>query len=171
MKSTFLQKSTRRSPLLETLSLKGGKSQKHHLRRELALALPLTSLIDAFSIIVIYLLIGTQNSGLESEVSAKLNLPQASHSQAVEKQTAVLRIEQGSYYLNDRIIEKGQLSEQLSALKKATVQEKTEDKAVQELELMVQADTEMKYADLDPLLKAGSQAGIEKLKFAVVPKP
>ena len=35
---------------------------------------------------------------------------------------------------------------------------------------MIQADNEMKYADLDPIIKAGSLAGIEKLKFAVVPK-
>jgi hypothetical protein len=27
----------------------------------------------------------------------------------------------------------------------------------------------MEYADLDPLLRAGSEAGIEKLRFAVIP--
>lgn len=162
MRSTFLQTNNRRSPLSEIQVLKGGTKKSHSMRKELALALPLTSLIDAFSIIVIYLLIGTQNSGIEADLPAKLNLPSASHSQGVDKQTAILRIEKGSYYLNDKMIPSTQLSDKLSELKK---------QSTDKVELMIQADTEMKYADLDPLLKAGSQAGIEKLKFAVVPKP
>ncbi len=146
---------------METQLLKGGAKKGNPVRRELALALPLTSLIDAFSIIVIYLLIGTQNSGIETNISSKMNLPIASHSQGVDKQTAILRIEKGAYFLNDKAVPGNQLSNKLAELKK----ESTES-----VELTVQADTEMKYADLDPLLKAGSQAGIEKLKFAVVPK-
>lgn len=162
MKTTFLNTAKKSSPLTDSMVLKGGAKKKNHARRELALALPLTSLIDAFSIIVIYLLIGTQNSGLETKVSGKVNLPRASHSQGVDKETAILRIEKGSYYLNDKIVAGAQLSDKLAELKKKNIDEK--------VELMIQADTEMKYADLDPLIKAGSQAGIEKLKFAVVPK-
>jgi biopolymer transport protein ExbD len=171
MKNTFLTSSTRRSPLLEALSLKGSKSKNSLLRKDLAIALPLTSLIDAFSIIVIYLLIGTQNSGVESELSGKLKLPQATHSQAVEKKFAVLRIEQGTYFLNDQVVPKKLLSEKLSELKRNTIEQNKKLNITQDIELMVQADTEMKYSDLDPLLRAGSQAGIEKLKFAVVPRP
>ena len=37
-------------------------------------------------------------------------------------------------------------------------------------EILIQGDQAMNYADLDPLLKAGSEAGIQKLKFAVLPK-
>lgn len=170
MKTTFLHRiTTKRSPLTETLNLKGHKP-KNHLRRELALALPLTSLIDAFSIIVIYLLIGTQNSGLEADVGAGLKLPEAQHSQAIDKQTAVLRIQKGQYFLNDKFIAREKLSEKLSELKNSNPENKADKDAAKNVELTIQADTEMKYADLDPLLKAGSQAGIEKLKFAVVPK-
>jgi len=161
MKTTFLQTSKKRSPLLEAQILKGGSKKSKLLRRELALALPLTSLIDAFSIIVIYLLIGTQNSGVETNIPSKMNLPSASHSQGIEKQAAILRIEKGIYFLNDAIVPGKDLGDKLSELKK---------QSTEPVELMIQADTEMKYADLDPLLKAGSQAGIEKLKFAVVPK-
>lgn len=160
MVKTFLEASPKRSPMTESLALKGGK-KKGGLGRDLALALPLTSLIDAFSIIVIYLLIGTQNSGMETEVPNQLNLPVANHSQSVEKATPILRIEKGSYFLDDKKVAANDLTNKLAELKKNS-QEK-------QLELMVQADTEMKYADLDPLLKAGSLAGIEKLKFAVVP--
>ncbi|WP_041576866.1 ExbD/TolR family protein [Bdellovibrio bacteriovorus] len=160
MVKTFLETSPKRSPMTEALALSGGK-KKRGVGRELAIALPLTSLIDAFSIIVIYLLIGTQNSGMETEIPNQLNLPTAHHSQSVEKVTPILRIEKGNYFLDDKKIAANDLTKKLAELKK-NAQEK-------DLELMVQADTEMRYADLDPLLKAGSLAGIEKLKFAVVP--
>ncbi|WP_374034701.1 ExbD/TolR family protein [Bdellovibrio bacteriovorus] len=153
--------SPKRSPMTESLTLSSGGKKKGLFRRELALALPLTSLIDAFSIIVIYLLIGTQNSGMETQIPNKMTLPSANHSQGVEKITPILRIEKGNYFLDDKRVAANDLTNKLAELKK-----NTEEK---ELELMVQADTEMRYADLDPLLKAGSLAGIEKLKFAVVP--
>jgi biopolymer transport protein ExbD len=53
------------------------------------------------------------------------------------------------------------LGSKLAELKKTLNEEK--------MELMIQADQEMRYADLDPLIKAGSEAGVEKLKFAVIP--
>lgn len=161
MKTSFLKVDQKASPLMDAMVLKNGNKKKKGMGSNLAIALPLTSLIDAFSIIVIYLLIGTQNSGIETSIPSRMNLPQASHSQGIDKETAILRIEKGSYFLNDKAVSGSQLSDKLAELKK------TKDDKV---ELMIQADTEMKYADLDPLLKAGSQAGIEKLKFAVVPK-
>jgi biopolymer transport protein ExbD len=157
-KSSFI--SQRRSPLTQAMSLKEGQGKKSGHTKELALALPLTSLIDAFCIIVIYLLIGTQTSGVESQVPGKISLPQADHGQAVEKSIATLRIENGNYFLDEKQISRQALGQKLSELKK----DKTDA-----VELMVQADTQMEYADLDPLLRAGSEAGIEKLRFAVIP--
>ncbi len=151
----------RKSPLLAAMSLKGsGKSQGHGAGKELALALPLTSLIDAFCIIVIYLLIGTQSGGVETNVSSKITLPGAETGVSIEKEIATLRIEKGNYFLDEKLIPKSALAAKLAELK---------TKAVQSVELMVQADTNMAYADLDPLLRAGSEAGIENLRFAVTP--
>ncbi|HEY8269513.1 MAG TPA: biopolymer transporter ExbD [Pseudobdellovibrionaceae bacterium] len=151
--------SQRRSPLLQALSLKAGEKSASHTK-ELGLALPLTSLIDAFCIIVIYLLIGTQTSGVESQLPGKINLPNAEHGQTLEKPVATLRIEKGNYFLNEKPVDRASLSAKLSHLKK---------ESTEATELMVQADTQMEYAELDPLLKAGSEAGIEKLRFAVIP--
>ena len=163
MKTTsFLDNSQRRSPLKDTQELGGKKSKGKGFGRDLGLALPLTSLIDAFSIIVIYLLIGTQGSGIEADIPVHMKLPIANHSQSVEKEHPTLRIQKGRYFLNDKVVSASQLTNRLSELK-----EKSADKNI---ELMIQADTEMKYAELDPLIKAGSLAGIEKLKFAVVPQ-
>lgn len=144
------------------MSLKNGNEAKASgHKKELALALPLTSLIDAFCIIVIYLLIGTQTSGVETQLPGQISLPTAEHGQTVEKAIATLRIEKGNYFLDEKLISRQALEQKLSELK-----QNTKDP----VELMVQADTQMEYADLDPLLRAGSEAGIEKLRFAVIPK-
>ena len=157
LRKSFVDHSQRRSPRKEMLRLKGG-SKKGGMNRDLAIALPLTSLIDAFSIIVIYLLIGTQGGGMESKIPTKFNLPMADFSQSLQEEAPILRIEKGNYFLNDEPVALSRLAGKLQAIKNNV------KKA-----LMVQADTEMKYADLDPLLKIGAQAGIEQLKFAVVP--
>ena len=162
MRKSFVDHSQRRSPLKEMLRLKGTK--KSGMGREMAIALPLTSLIDAFSIIVIYLLIGTQGGGIESKIPTNFNLPLAQYSQTLTEETPILRIEKGRYFLNDEAISLSNLGEKLQKIQAKQKSDLPIKKA-----LMVQADTEMKYADLDPLLKAGSQAGIEQLKFAVVP--
>jgi biopolymer transport protein ExbD len=150
----------RKSPLQSTMTLKDSGKSAHHGPKELGLALPLTSLIDAFCIIVIYLLIGTQSGGVETQVSGKINLPNATSGTSVEKEVATLRIEKGNYFLDEKPVTLQNLGQKLAELKK---------NSKDPVELMVQADTLMEYSDLDPLLKAGSEAGIEKLRFAVLP--
>ncbi|MNL39566.1 Biopolymer transport protein ExbD/TolR [compost metagenome] len=142
-------------------TLGNGGRRQGSMSRQMALALPLTSLIDAFSIIVIYLLIGTQNSGMESTVPGKMNLPMAEHSIGVDKEVPVLKIEKGVYYVNEKAVAVKNLRNKLTELKNAAQNK--------ELEILVQADQEMDYADLDPLLRAGSESGLTKMKFAVVP--
>ncbi len=161
MKTSFVQTLQRRSPLKDTQNLSGGSKKKSLFSRDLAMALPLTSLIDAFSIIVIYLLVGTQSGGMETQIPNKMNLPLADHSIGIIEETPILKIEKGVYYLDDKIVRKNELSEKLSELKKSSVQKTAA--------LMIQADQEMNYEELDPLLRASSEAGIEKMKFAVVP--
>lgn len=161
MKQSILGQSQRRSPLVEAQSLNKKASKKVGVK-ELAQALPLTSLIDAFSIIVIYLLIGTQSGVIETPLNGKIQLPIAQNAETVEKTVAILRIEKNQFYLNDKLVRFQDLSEKLADLKK-----NSSDKNV---EIMVQADQNMNYASLDPLIKAGSLAGIEKFKFAVLPK-
>lgn len=159
--SSFATLDQKRSPLSEIQGLKlGGKSSSRKVNN-LALSLPLTSLIDAFSIIVIYLLIGTQSSGIESTVPTTLKLPLAQNSVGVDKIVPTLRIEKGVYKLDDEVVPAKKLAEKLSELKKKSTKKN--------LELLVQADQEMKYQDLDPLLRASSLSGFEKMKFAVVP--
>jgi biopolymer transport protein ExbD len=160
MKTSLTAGSQRRSMLTEVQTLRAGVRKKS-FGKEIALALPLTSLIDAFSIIVIYLLIGTQNSGMESAIPGKMKLPMAEHAVGLDKETPILKIEKGVYYVNDQVIATSALRNKLTEMRNAS--------ANKELELLVQADQEMDYQELDPLLKAGSESGLTKMKFAVVP--
>lgn len=163
--SAFTSIGKRKSPLSDVQSLRPGIYKTKATGSSLALALPLTSLIDAFSIIVIYLLIGTQNNGIESQIPTKMNLPLAEHSVGLEKEIPTLTIQKGVYRINDEVVPVSALTEKLTALKTAHKMVSNET----DLELLVQADQEMKYQELDPLLKAGSASGFEKMKFAVVP--
>lgn len=148
------------SPLSQTRMMTGHRLKKVGVK-ELAQALPLTSLIDAFSIIVIYLLIGTQSGGMETPLH-KIDLPLAQNAQTLETEVAVLRIEKNQIFLNEKPVQLPQLGEALLQLKNIS-----KDKKV---ELLVQADQNLRFAQVDPLVKASSLAGIEKLKFAVIPE-
>jgi biopolymer transport protein ExbD len=87
-------------------------------------------------------------------------LPNASSGQSVDKTITTLRIENGNYFLDEKPVARQSLGQKFAELKK---------NSKDPIELMVQADTLMEYAELDPLLRAGSEAGIEKLRFAVIP--
>lgn len=158
--SSFLKTRSAHSPLAEaqTLSVQG-KSHKKHF--DLAPILPLTSLIDAFSIIVIYLLIGTQSGGQEMTMPTRIALPSAESGVAIED-SPIVRIEKGQYFINDKQVAMKSLGAALYDLKTSMKKD--------DVQLIVQADVKMDYADLDPLIKSASEAGIQKLKFAVMPK-
>jgi biopolymer transport protein ExbD len=157
--ASFLKKTMVSSPLAEvqTLGSKGNGIKKH---LELAPILPLTSLIDAFCIIVIYLLIGTQSGGQDTNLPTQISLPTADSSVALVDAPTV-RIEKGQYFINDKKVAMKSLGAALYDLKTSLKKD--------DLELVVQADVKMDYADLDPLIKSASEAGIQKLKFAVMP--
>lgn len=162
MQQSQLKQDDRISPLKQMQLLKnGGTPAGGKVQKDLAPVLSLTSLIDAFSIIVIYLLIGTQSGGMETEIPSKMNLPMAAKGGLVTEKTSIVRIEKGEFYIDDQKVSAKDLGQYLYRLK--------EQNGNGELPLLVQGDRDMNYAQLDPLLKAGSEAGIQKLKFAVVP--
>lgn len=159
----FLSNSTqRRSPISDIQSMNVKKGGKKAHAPELGLALPLTSLIDAFSIMVIYLLMQSGDGGIEVKGANGINLPTATHASIITSETAILKIAKGNYFLNEKAVAASSLTQKLTELKKNSKEKN--------VELLIQADTTMQFSDLDPLIKAGSLAGIEKLKFAVVPE-
>jgi biopolymer transport protein ExbD len=161
LKSSVLKNTSQKSPLssMQTIGSSGKNSGKNH--SSLAVALPLTSLIDAFSIIVIYLLIGTQSATVEPKISGQIQLPVAEAGLQLSEEMPIVRIENGAYFIEDEQVSVSQLVQKLAELKQKLQKE--------DVQIMIQADQKMNYADLDPLLRAGSAAGIQKLKFAVTP--
>ncbi len=166
MKKSAMTVNSRKSILDSTQTLKYGGVKPSHHKPELALALPLTSLIDAFSIIVIYLLIGTQSGPFETPTSKDIRLPIAENGTAVDKETPILKIEKGVYFLNNKMVKVTDLGARLVEMSK---EQKRKGPKEATGEIMIQADQAMDYAALDPILRAGSEAGIQKLKFAVLP--
>lgn len=151
---------TARSPLKEAqwIGTQGGGARR---KKHGNVLLPLTSLIDAFSIIVIYLLIGTQGGGMEVDLPTQVQLPIAESGQMIDAELPTVRIEKGNYYINDRRVPVETLANSLAQLKNKSAKDG--------VEILIQADKAMDYSELDPLLRAGAAAGIQKLKFAVIP--
>lgn len=162
MRASVLKSNTRYSPLESAQFLKNGDAGLSHKKGSmLGHVLPLTSLIDAFSIIVIYLLIGTQSGGTEIGVPTKITLPVAEAGKMIEAVSSIVRIEEGKYFINETQVSESDLGQKLSQLKN--------DAKEKEIEILIQADQKMDFAELDPLIRAGSEAGIQTLKFAVMP--
>lgn len=162
MKSSSLRQTVHASPLDEAQRIRHGAEGPVERKKTETPLLPLTSLIDAFSIIVIYLLIGTQNGGMEMSVPNRISLPTADSGVTIEKAEIIVRIENGNYFVNEEEVGQDRLGARLAEIRK----DQTEENA----EILVQADQKMDFAHLDPLLRAGSEAGIQKIKFAVAPK-
>lgn len=151
------------SPILSTSTLnpQGGLRKKN-----LMAAVILTSLIDAFSILVIYLLVNFSNSGEILYISQGMELPQAKTSVAL-KRTTLVKLENGKLFLEDKELNRSSLVGALIDIRKKLT-ESALTKEDQEYALTVQADKHVKYKFLNDIVQAGSQAGFSEIKFAVL---
>lgn len=131
-------------------------------RRMMVAGLMLTSLVDAFSILVIFLIMSTGSSQDVVNIGEKVVLPQANESQFIS-QGVVVRVENGRFLIDDKPVALGQLVATLKSFNDG------EDAAKKE-GLVIVADRNLDYADLSPVILAGSQAGFTKYKFAVIRK-
>ncbi len=134
--------------------------QKH--RRTLLASLMLTSLVDAFSILVIFLLINYSANQDNVNVGDKIRLPEARASQFIQN-GVVVRIEgeTGEVFVDDKGIAISALADHLKALNGGAEKASSDG-------LVIVADRQLDYAALSPVILAGSSAGFTKFKFAVV---
>jgi len=131
-------------------------------RRTLITSLMLTSLVDAFSILVIFLIMNCATSSETLNTGKHIVLPQASHSELIQNGT-VVRIEKGRIFVEDKPVAKSRLILALRAYA-------TGADAKKKAGLIIVGDREMNYEELSPVILAGSQAGFSKFKFAVIRK-
>lgn len=127
--------------------------------RTMVASLMLTSLVDAFSILVIFLIMS--HSASQDVVNIdKLKLPEASYSGFIQ-QGVVVRVEDGRFVVDEKPVSLGALHATLKKYNDGPDAAKKEG-------LVIVADKQLDYADLSPVILAGSSAGFTKFKFAVI---
>lgn len=120
--------------------------------------LTLTSLVDCFTILVVYLLVATHVGGEEIRTPKGLELPVASTTDAYNAGTTIA-YSNGQYLINEKAVSLNQLVEVLES-------SKTEDKNY----LNILADKTTDFEDLNAAVLAGLQAGFKQIRFVVKQK-
>jgi len=149
-------------------SVLGGKGAGKDKKKGQA-ALLLTSLVDSFAILVIFLMMNATTS-YNVKLDPQINLPAASAGHPIEK-AATLTIKGGRYFLEK--VELG--AAELAAAIYQITNQKVDESAPAHIQgrtksLIVVADRNMEFSDLNNLIKIASSAGITDFKFAVLPK-
>jgi biopolymer transport protein ExbD len=155
LKRTLLQ-----SPLKQQSTLRPTNGRR---RRTMFASLMLTSLVDAFSILVIFLIMNTSANQDTLDVDMqKMALPKATNSQLIMEGVTV-RIEGNSFEVDKKPVRKDQLVATLKQIYATSPAAKKDG-------LIIVADKNLGYEELNPVLLAGSQSGFSKFKFAVIKK-
>ena len=135
-------------------------------KRNIVADLLLTALIDAFSILVIFLLMSFSSSGELLNMKG-VELPIAARGEVLEA-NPVVKIDQGKIYLENQEVTADSLTAAL--LKVRTTFQETHPGQEFPGILTIQGDRRLKYEMLNGIVLASSQAGFSDIKFAVIMK-
>jgi biopolymer transport protein ExbD len=154
----FLKNKVMYSPLASQSSL---RPQNRKGKRTMASSLMLTSLVDAFSILVIFLMMNSasQNSDFQAD---KVQLPKASTADFTLK-TATVKLHGTALSVNDVAVSTDGLAAELKKIRddlKAAGAPNTDS-------LVIIADRDQDFITLNPIIVAGSRVGFSEFKFAV----
>ena len=152
------------SPILTASFL---NPQGKRWKKSLAADLLLTALIDAFSILVIFLLMNFSSNGEILFMSKNMQLPKAARGDILDR-NPVVKVEDGKVFLEDKVLTAEALIQELLNLRKSF----KESHAGEEIPstITVQADRRTKYEALNQVVLACAHAGFSDLKFAIVMK-
>lgn len=139
-----------------------GEPKSRNINAELLL----TALIDAFSILVIFLLMSFSSTGELLMMGKDMELPKASAD--VLERNPVVKLEAGMLFLEDKPVTADGLVQALLDLRK-NFQETRPGEEFPAI-LTVQADRRAKYEQLSGIVQASAHAGFSDIKFAVVIK-
>lgn len=136
-------------------------------KRVLALDLLLTALIDAFSILVIFLLMSFSSTGDILNIGKDEELPKSAQAEVLERHP-VIKVQGEKIYLEDKELAADSLVGAMLELRKQFA----EQHPGQEYPgvVMVQADRRVKYESLNQVVLAASHAGFSDVRFAVIMK-
>lgn len=128
--------------------------------KNLSAGLTLTSLVDCFSILIVYLLMATAFGENLFEIPEGMKLPKAEHSDQ-SPSDVVVQVRGYQYSINGLTVPLSSLARELK--NKATQLGDREDKS-----LVIQADQSSEFSQINPLVVAGMTAGFNKVQFAVL---
>ncbi|MCZ0933254.1 MAG: biopolymer transporter ExbD [Oligoflexia bacterium] len=132
-----------------------------------AAVLMLTSLIDAFSILVVYLLMFFSSTGEMTYVSSDIDLPKANVIERLDRYS-IIQIKKEGYFVEDTELKADDLVSYLVDLKKQLNGNHSNQVGDQKDTITIQADKTVKYSRLSPVIQACSHAGFSNIKFAVL---
>ena len=136
-------------------------------RRNINADLLLTALIDAFSILVIFLLMSFSSTGDILFIGKDQELPKAKLIEVLDR-NPVIRVETGTLYIEDKQVTIETMIAELIALR--TKFNETRPGEEYPGIITVQADRRVKYEVLNQIVLAASAAGYGDIRFAVLAK-
>ncbi len=139
-----------------------GHSRKKNVHADLLL----TALIDAFSILVIFLLMSFSSTGEILFIGKGMELPKARLTEMLER-NALVKIEDGQIYLEDEAVTINELIANLIEMRKSLGESIISEAGAG---LTIQADRRVKYEFLSQIVQAASHAGFGDIHFAVLVK-
>jgi biopolymer transport protein ExbD len=123
----------------------------------------LTPLVDCFAIILVYLLMATSFGEIDLDINKDIELPKAAHSQALVEST-VVKVSKHSYEVAGKQVSMRDLAEEF---KKIFDSKKSADQKANPA-IVIQADRNLSYGEINPVVMAGLQAGFNEVQFAVL---
>lgn len=136
-------------------------------QRGIVADLLLTALIDAFSILVIFLLMSFSSTGDILYISKSTELPKARLADPLER-NPVVKVEEGKIYIEDKLQTQDSLVGTLLGLRK-NYQDSHPGQEYAGI-VTIQADRKLKYEFLNQIVLAASHAGYSDIRFAVLMK-
>lgn len=131
-------------------------------KRSLVTAVMLTSLIDAFTVLIFFCLMNPLIANDNVQLTKGMKLPEASSGEELAD-GPVVRMQDGQYYINNQMISKDGLRAALSVYAPKTDEEKAK------IALVLQADKNDEFSGFNHVILAAAQNGIQKFQFLVLP--
>ncbi len=147
-----------------TLKPSGGRGKK-----QLAQALMLTSLVDAFSILMIFLLMNFSATEEFIFLNKDTVLPEASQILELEQNT-VVRIENEKLFIGEEELDESGLIAKLIEIRKDWAAATQEGVEAEDPGVTIQADRMVAYEFLNKVVLASNHAGFSDIHFVVLRK-
>lgn len=141
------------------------EGQRH--KRTINADLLLTALIDAFSILVIFLLMSFSSTGEILFIGKDTELPKAKLGEILER-NPVVKVEGGLMFVEDKEVKPDTIIPALIELRKQFAETRPGEEYPGIV--TVQADRRVKYEVLNQIVLAASAAGFGDIRFAVIAK-